>query len=411
MFRCPFLEIGSPAAFRPSWANLASLEHLNLNFNDLTGGIPPSLAKLDNLKDLWLTENRLTGPVPAALGELDPSVLRLSGNDFDAVPPESTAVAAHDPADTRLCTPPPTSPALFDDCAVLLAVKDSLAGDVSLNWRAAVPVGLWQGVTIGREGRVAALDLRDRNLTGRLPAELGELSHLQVLRLDGNRLTGAIPPELGNLTRLTMLSLDGNRLTGPIPPALANLSNLGQLWLADNRLTGSIPPELAGIERLSLAVAGNDFDGCMPWVLHRLSRHDMKDTLICTFRGNARLLLWRLGFEKAMEAPVFGHGYRALVSMDGAPIGHDGRPAGPHNLYLMLLGEAGIVPPAAVRVRPCPAAARAVGRAQVYRPGCERSLGDRHRPVRHGPTVRAHLRRVHVSRRLECRDRDGAQRR
>ena len=328
----------------PELGDLASLEHLNLNFNALTGVIPPSLAKLENLKDLWLTENRLTGPVPAALGELDPSVLRLSGYDFDAVPPEPTAVAAHDPAGTRLCTPPPTSPALFDDCAVLLAVKDSLAGDVSLNWRAAVPVGLWQGVTIGREGRVAALDLRDMNLTGRLPAELGELTHLQVLRLDGNRLTGAVPPELGNLTRLTMLSLDGNRLTGPIPPALANLSNLGQLWLADNRLTGSIPPELAGIERLSLAVAGNDFDGCMPWVLHRLSRHDMKDTLICTFRGNARLLLWRLGFEKAMEAPVFGHGYRALVSMDGAPIGHDGRPAGPHNLYLMLLGEAGIVP-------------------------------------------------------------------
>ena len=305
----------------PELGDLASLEHLNLSYNALTGGIPPELAKLENL-----------------------SVLRLSGNDFDSVPPEPTAVAAHDPVDTRLCTPPRTSPAPFDDCAVLLAVKETLAGDVSLNWRAAVPVGLWQGVTSGREGHVVALDLRDMNLTGRLPAELGELTHLQVLRLDGNRLTGGIPPELGNLSRLTMLSLDGNRLTGPIPPALANLSNLGQLWLADNRLTGSIPPELAGIERLSLAVAGNDFDGCMPWVLDRLSRHDMKDTFICTFLGNARLRIWRLGFEKAMEAPVFGHGYRALVFMDGAPIGHTGNPVSPHNQYLILLGEAGIVP-------------------------------------------------------------------
>ena len=324
--------------------DLASLEHLNLNFNALTGDIPPELAKLENLEDLWLAENRLTGPVPAALGELDPSVLRLSGNDFDSIPAEPTAGAAHDPPDTRLCTPPPTSPALFDDCAVLLAVKDSLAGDVSLNWRVAVPVGLWQGVTIGREGRVVALDLRDMNLTGWLPAELSELSHLHVLRLDGNRLTGPIPPELGNLARLTMLSLDGNRLTGPIPPALANLSNLRQLWLANNRLTGSIPPELAGIKRLSLAVAGNDFHGCMPWVLDRLSRHDIKDNFICSFRGNARLWIWRLGLEKVMEAPVFGHGYWALVSIDGAPIGHTGNPVGPHNLYLMLLGEAGIVP-------------------------------------------------------------------
>ena len=327
----------------PELGELASLEHLNLNYNALTGGIPPELAKLGKIEELWLKNNRLTGPVPAALGEFAPSVLRLSGNDFDSIPPESTAVIADDPINARLCTPlPPTSPAPFDDCAVLLAVKEALAGNAPLNWRAAVPVGRWQGVTIGREGRVVALDLRDRNLTGRLPAELGELGHLQVLRLDGNRLTGRIPPELGNLSRLTLLSLDGNRLTGSIPPELANLSNLGQLWLADNRLTGSIPPELAGIERFSLAVAGNDFDGCMPWVLDRLSRHDIDHSPICL--GTDKRLLWRLGFEKAMEAPVFGHGYRALVSMDDAPIGHDGRRASPHNLYLMLLGEAGIIP-------------------------------------------------------------------
>ena len=330
----------------PELGDLASLEHLSLSYNTLTGGIPPELAKLDSLEELWLRDNRLTGPVPAVLGELDLSSLELSGNDFDSVPPELTAVASHDLADTRLCMPlPSTSPSLFDDCAVLLAVKDTLAGDVLLNWHAAVPVGLWQGVTIGRSsGRVVALDLRDMNLTGRLPAELSELSHLHMLRLDGNRLTGPIPAELGNLTRLTLLSLDGNRLTGPIPPTLAKLSNLEQLWLADNRLTGSIPPELAGIPYLSLAVAGNDFHGCMPWVLHRLGRHDLDDALICIVLGNDRLWLWRLGFEKAMEAPILGHGLGTLLSMDDAPIGYYGEPVGSHNLYLILLGEAGIVP-------------------------------------------------------------------
>ena len=145
-----------------------------------------------------------------------------------------------------------------------------------------------------------------------------------------------------------MLSLDGNRLTGPIPPEIANLSNLTQLWLADNRLTGSIPPELAGIERLSLAVAGNDFHGCPPRELQRLRNHDIDDDLICTALAAAlamdRPLLWRLGFEKAMEAPLFGHGLGALGYMDGAPIGHHGKPLGTHNLYLTLLGEAGIVP-------------------------------------------------------------------
>ena len=103
----------------PELGDLASLEHLKLNFNALTGGIPPELAKLANLKDLQLRENRLTGPVPAALGELDVSVLRLSGNDFDSVPPEFTAVADHDLAHTRLCPPPSANPALFDDCTAL----------------------------------------------------------------------------------------------------------------------------------------------------------------------------------------------------------------------------------------------------------------------------------------------------
>ena len=81
----------------------------------------------------------------------------------------------------------------------------------------------------------------------------------------------------------------------------------------------------------------------MPWVLQRLRNHDIDD-LICTVLAMDRPLLWRLGFEKAMEAPLFGHGLGALESMDSAPIGNHGRPLGPHNLYLTLLGEAGIVP-------------------------------------------------------------------
>ena len=333
-------------AIPPELGDLGSLEHLDLSYNALTGGIPPELAMLENLEELRLRGNRLTGPVPAALAELDLSDLHLSGNDFDAVPPVHAAVAEDDLANARFCLPPPpTSPALFDDCAVLLAMKDALAGDVSLNWHPAIPVGSWQGVTVGRSsGRVVALDLRDMNLSGRLPAALSELSHLYMLRLDGNRLSGPIPTELGKLSRLTMLSLDGNRLTGPIPPALANLSDLRQLWLADNRLSGSIPSELSGIPSLSLAVAGNDFHGCLPWVLHRQARHDLDNALICIVLGNDRLWLWRLGFEKAMEAPIFGHGFGAARYLDGAPAGRDGSPPDAHNLYLMLLVDAGIVP-------------------------------------------------------------------
>ena len=57
-----------------------------------------------------------------------------------------------------------------------------------------------------------------------------------------------------------------------------------------------------------------------------------------------RTLLWKMGFDKALEAPITGHGLYQLHHMEGAPIGHQGKPLGAHNVYLMLVGEAGIVP-------------------------------------------------------------------
>ena len=51
-----------------------------------------------------------------------------------------------------------------------------------------------------------------------------------------------------------------------------------------------------------------------------------------------------MGFEKSLESPIAGHGLYQLHSMEGAPVGHHGQPVGVHNLYLMLVGEAGIIP-------------------------------------------------------------------
>lgn len=65
------------------------------------------------------------------------------------------------------------------------------------------------------------------NLSGTLPASLGNLTSLQSLWLSGNQgLSGSIPPELGSLTSLRILALSGNQLSGSIPSALTNLTNL-----------------------------------------------------------------------------------------------------------------------------------------------------------------------------------------
>ena len=304
----------------PELGKLADLEVLGLASNALTGAVPAELAKLSNLRDLWLSGNRLTGSLPPELHALADK--------------EASCLAA--PAD---------NPRLRADCALLLANRDILAGDAVLNWSEDVPIEFWQGVTIGGSPeRVTRLELGRSGLNGRIPPELGALDRLVSLNLASNRLTGPVPPELGELTGLEILVLSFNALSGPIPPELGELSHLRFLRLDGNRLAGSIPPELAGIKHLSPAVAGNDFDGCMPWELHDLRSHAIDDSFVCAALVQDRPLLWRLGFQKAMEAPVFGHGLEALAYMDGAPIAHHGRPLGTHNLYLTLLGEAGIVP-------------------------------------------------------------------
>ena len=90
--------------------------------------------------------------------------------------------------------------------------------------------------------------LRNNELTGAIPAELGNLANLNQLWLRNNELTGAIPAELGNLANLTHLSLSNNLLTGAIPAELGNLTKLVSLWLKDNELTGCIPAGLRDVK-------------------------------------------------------------------------------------------------------------------------------------------------------------------
>ena len=57
-----------------------------------------------------------------------------------------------------------------------------------------------------------------------------------------------------------------------------------------------------------------------------------------------RSLLWKMGFHKALESPIVGHGLHQLQILEGAPIGNQGTSTGVHNVYLMLIGEAGVAP-------------------------------------------------------------------
>ncbi|KAA8526743.1 hypothetical protein F0562_009027 [Nyssa sinensis] len=111
---------------------------------------------------------------------------------------------------------------------------------------------------------VTNIFLKGQNLTGLLPVEFSNLSHLQQIELALNCISGSIPTSFAKLP-LTNLSLYGNRISGSIPEELGDVATLKELVLAYNQLGGPLPQKLGNLSRLSrLVLSGNNFTGTIP---------------------------------------------------------------------------------------------------------------------------------------------------
>ena len=260
----------------------------------MTGPIPAGLGDLTNLEHLDLSGNQLTGPIPAWLGNLEH--LDLSRNQLTG--PNTAADGG----------------SVASDRAALVALYNATKGatwSTSTNWLSDRPLDEWLGVTTNSDGRVTTLNLGANELTGPLPAELGDLTNLEWLDLGQNQLTGPIPPELGDLTNLIELSLRWNELTGPIPAELGDLSNLFWLDLAENQLTGPIPAELGDLTNLVyLWLSVNWLNGCVPVGLRDVAEKAERNDL-------GELGLPDCGFEGGATAIRVGTDVRGALDYDG----------------------------------------------------------------------------------------------
>ena len=179
----------------------------------------------------------------------------VTDNDEPQVQAEPTPEPEPQPAQQQ--TQEPVSepePAVLTDRDVLVAFYESTGGanwTNNSNWLSEKPIGQWHGVTTNSAGEVTHLALRINNLSGSLPAALGQLDALQVLSLDRNSLSGSLPAELGQLSNLTRLAMNRNSLSGSIPSELGNLSKLSIIGLARNQLSGSLPASLGGLSGLT----------------------------------------------------------------------------------------------------------------------------------------------------------------
>ena len=269
--------LGGPALAR--WHgiradSLGRVTALDLSRNGLAGRLPRSLGELAHMAELRIADNSdLSGRLPLSLTGLSLRVLHYAGTDLCA--PVDTAyrnwlgtIPSHEGTGAE-CAP-------LSDREILEIFYETTGGSNwthSHRWLTDAPLDRWHGVRTDSDGRVSDLRLWKNQLSGEIPAELGQLAKVSWLSLSGNNLTGPIPPELGGLSRLSLLDLRENNLTGPIPPELGGLSNLQYLYLSENNLTGPIPPELGGLSNLvNLFLSENNLTGPIPPELGGLPR-------------------------------------------------------------------------------------------------------------------------------------------
>ncbi|ONI12340.1 hypothetical protein PRUPE_4G158000 [Prunus persica] len=121
---------------------------------------------------------------------------------------------------------------------------------------------------------VTNIELKGLNLTGVIPDEFGNLTHLEEIDLTRNYINGSIPASLSRAP-LRILSLLGNRLSGSIPAAIGDFTMLRELVLEDNQFDGPLPQSLGKLTDLErLLLSANNFTGTIPESLGNLKKLD-----------------------------------------------------------------------------------------------------------------------------------------
>ena len=182
------------------------------------GSGPPSASPIvERTEATPTTERTATTPKPTAAA---PDRGSAVGSDTTTATPEPTAM------ETPESRTAPDQGSAETDRESLVALYNATDGPNwanNDNWFSDKPLSEWYGVITDASGRVTELNLDSNQLSGEIPAELGQLTNLDILALALNELSGEIPAELGQLSNLDRLTLIGNDLSGCVPDALRDV--------------------------------------------------------------------------------------------------------------------------------------------------------------------------------------------
>ena len=203
--------------------HLYQIKLLLLGGNMFEGHISAELCHLQYLNIIDLSHNRLSGSLPPCIGAI-PFGYHTDDDDFWSMffmymPDVHYHMEVMDYND-------PSS--LYDANIVLQGFTFSTKGNIYTYSR-------------GFYHLMSGIDLLANMLSGEIPWEIGNLSHVKSLNLSHNFFIGQIPATFANMSALESLDLSHNELSGPIPWQLTQMSSLVVFSVAYNNLSGCIP--------------------------------------------------------------------------------------------------------------------------------------------------------------------------
>ena len=235
---------------------------LNIQLQDcnFSGGIPEEWASVPEVcTQLYLYGNQLTEQIPLAIQN------HPSWQYWNDYLPETEIHYLRTQQNGVFLGLEPVPDAQRERLMVLYDQLDGENWTKGDNWNTQEDISTWEGVTVENEA-ITGLDLSGFGLNGQLPSEIGDFTSLRMLNLGNNpNLTGSLPANLGNLGELRRFLATETDLSGTLPGTMGNLTKLTELRLAGNRISGTIPEAWSGMEALEIfEVSGTAIQSPLP---------------------------------------------------------------------------------------------------------------------------------------------------
>lgn len=241
-------QVGVRGTLAPEVGNLTALTTLDLTgigaeMGAWTGELPATIGNLTNLEYLYLSENRFGIVNMGIIGSFT-KLKGLSLTPLGPIPPQFANLA---------------------NLETLYLGADEAMGS---GMQSALPVFL---TTLSKLKELYLI----QQVSGALPAEIGNLSNLEVLVLDRNfSMNAQLPTQIGNLSKLKRLKityLNSVSDLGPIPFDLENFPDLEELEVVESPYSGTLPANLWNLTKLQkLVLGGMNMSGPVPAAISNL---------------------------------------------------------------------------------------------------------------------------------------------